>query len=214
MSCLAVMWKSGSFTENSFNPVPLNLDILFSEFPDIPSIAGTIFPMLKTPSTTAHSTSTMDVNEGRSPFGFDGSASLWIDRAIVEKYYRSGRFLPFEVIRRQTMLQNFDNYSMPLRSAMCALSAILSAPPAPVEVVDRYYGEARRQMMESLEHSPTIETAQTALMLALISMLLGKYPAVFMLAGMAVRMMSYLHLDTTEALQSLGHLSEDQETPL
>ncbi|KAJ3103125.1 hypothetical protein HDU96_009396 [Phlyctochytrium bullatum] len=116
----------------------------------------------------------------------------WIDKAVIEKFYRSGVFIPFEVVRRQTFLQDFETASPMLRNAMCALAAMMSVPRAPLSVMRHYYEESRRLLLDNLDEV-SIETWQTTLVLSMFSMCrLG--PA-FMLVGMAARLTSLFQVD-------------------
>ncbi|KAJ3206872.1 hypothetical protein HDU67_007890 [Dinochytrium kinnereticum] len=82
--------------------LPANLELLLTSFADLPPLP-IISNILKTPSTT-----NLDDDD-------NAAASSWIDRAIIEKFYRSGRYLPFEVVRRRTLMEGFDGVGMILR---------------------------------------------------------------------------------------------------
>ncbi|KAJ3206871.1 hypothetical protein HDU67_007889 [Dinochytrium kinnereticum] len=96
---------------------------------------------------------------------------------------------------------------------MCALSGLLSNPPAPINMVDRYYSEARRLILESMDE-PSVEMLQGVLVVAIVSMLRGRITAVFMLIGIAARMLSLMKIERIpESFENLPNLSaEDRET--
>ncbi|KAJ3117854.1 hypothetical protein HDU96_005231 [Phlyctochytrium bullatum] len=125
----------------------------------------------------------------KTPLADAEEGAAWIEKAVVEKFYRSGMFMPFEVVRRHSFLQDFDKASPVLRNAMCALAATLAVPRAPVSVMRHYYEDSRRLLLENFDE-PSLETWQATLVL-----INGKIAPAFMLVGMAARLMSLFQVD-------------------
>ncbi|KAJ3111618.1 hypothetical protein HDU96_005524 [Phlyctochytrium bullatum] len=108
-------------------------------------------PLLKTPEITP---------------GTEQSA--WVERAIFEKYCLTKR-ISFEVVHRQRFLDGISNTGIALRSAMCAIAANQSNPPAPIMIYRKYYDDARKYLLESFD-DVSLETLQAALTTAIASL--------------------------------------------
>ncbi|KAJ3106736.1 hypothetical protein HDU97_005662 [Phlyctochytrium planicorne] len=158
----------------------------FFDFQDASSM-----PMLITPQMTSRTT----YEENEDPYDV---STTWMDRAVLEKFYNSGKLLPFEVVRRKTFLDGFEESPPLLRYVRNNLvihgRAIMSVPAAPLQLILRYCEEARKHIPIAVER-PSLESLQGIITMAMVSMMIGRNASVFMQVGMAARMIGLLGFD-------------------
>ncbi|KAJ3112084.1 hypothetical protein HDU96_004953 [Phlyctochytrium bullatum] len=167
----------------------LNLSFIDSFFdlglPSMPT-AVDYLPLLHTPRTTQD----------------DGSMCAWIDKALVEKFYRCTNFVVFEVVPRDLFITNFDDYRPELRSAMACLAAGFSVPPAPVALFHRYYHEARQLLFRAMDE-PNLSTLQAAVIVTSLSTVIRKeFASTDRLIRLTMRLLTLFRLDDPATLRS------------
>ncbi|KAJ3196007.1 hypothetical protein HDU67_004164, partial [Dinochytrium kinnereticum] len=149
----------------------------------------------------------VEIPRYKDPVHIGDASALWIDRAIVEKFSYRPEMFPFEVVDRRSFLRDFEKQQPELRSAMCAFAAQSSLPRAPPGVMKRYYDEARRLCLESVDR-PSIQSMQALLIIALTSIGIGKVVPGFAYIAMAVRMIEVLKITPSSGEESPEDASE------
>ncbi|KAJ3111620.1 Nitric oxide synthase, inducible [Phlyctochytrium bullatum] len=145
------------------------MDVLLDMMPDIDMSYS---PLLKTPRTT------FDASKEDT----DGNAAIWVERAVVGKYFESN-------MAGNDFITGLESTNRVLRAAMCALAAGIAIPAAPVSVFRKYFDEARRELMASFE-KPSFESLQAALVMANLATSHARVQVVDHLTGVAVRLPS------------------------
>ncbi|KAI8835085.1 hypothetical protein BC829DRAFT_406736 [Chytridium lagenaria] len=154
-----------------------------------------LFPAFVSAWDTIASTPPLPIHTPRykDPLHIGDASSLWIDRAVVEKFSYRPEMFPFEVVDRRGFLERFDEQPPDLRSAMCAFAAQMSMPRAPDAVIRKYQEQARQLSMNSFDR-PNVPSLQAFLIMALTSIGMGKIVPGFMFFGMATRMFDLLNI--------------------
>ncbi|KAJ3114939.1 hypothetical protein HDU96_001439 [Phlyctochytrium bullatum] len=156
----------------------------------LPDLDVTYTPLLKTPRTTFDDMDDADANP---------NASAWIDRALVEKFYKCNKYVPFEVVKREEFHVEFHGTGPALRASLCAMSAAFASPSAPVSLYRRYFEEARRISLATADR-PSLESVQAALVLAVFSSTHGPMHMAFTFASIALRFLTLLRMDDPDVL--------------
>ncbi|KAI9324297.1 fungal-specific transcription factor domain-containing protein [Zopfochytrium polystomum] len=120
---------------------------------------------------------------------------------LVDAYFDRDIFI--QVIHKKSYLEKRKQLPSFLQAAVCASGAsVQTLMTLPKQVLLYYYEFARSRALDACD-LPTIENLQALLILADISLILGKMPAGRMLFGFACRVALFLEL----------HIDPDEKTP-
>ncbi|KAI8835077.1 fungal-specific transcription factor domain-containing protein, partial [Chytridium lagenaria] len=118
---------------------------------------------------------------------------IWIERMMLEKYFKCHSHFAYEVVHRRTFLETLPLQPAVLRYAMCALGGKLSIPPAPHAVVRSYFEKARALISDCMEDC-TLEHVQACFLMAVCGSTLDYIGISFAMLGLAARMAEYMRL--------------------
>ncbi|KAJ3093664.1 hypothetical protein HDU96_002110, partial [Phlyctochytrium bullatum] len=132
--------------------------------------------------------------------------SLWVEKMVVEKFFRKRSFFGFEMVHPRTYLETYKYQPRLLRYALCAFAGRTSIPPAPVPIVRMFFNQALTELCECFEVS-TPETVQAMFYIASAASGLYQIDIAWRVLGMSIRMAEYLKLHIDPSLSDDGRAS-------
>ncbi|KAJ3106765.1 hypothetical protein HDU97_005691 [Phlyctochytrium planicorne] len=119
------------------------------------------------------------------------------ERMVVRKYCSSSREYLFDVVNRNTLMNDMENMPTALRYALCTFSSQFSHPRAPYEVSRQFFILAKTRAWECIEN-PSLESLQALLLLHPCAGLHCDFGFLRVLRTAIFRMASLLKLDSEE----------------